>query len=340
MELNSNNNIKCSTGVVNSGVVNQRVQSVWPVESSAAQGSENQELSSIATGSSTRNRRTRPFAGLTVPSDDGDYDDDSFTSSTPMSPTPPSLTPSSLPSSYGAPIVISGLQPKRKKLSRLDPSPPVPSTQLDSKVYEFLDKCMERSKEPVLTGYPKKIRDFCNVLGDMMVEIPEKSFSTYMQESIKTLEHFQPQDTLVYVTPPALDVTNVSGPSILNLTTGTFGSHPFNSNSSNSNLTTTTTTVSAEEFLNYQQNQQLQLSQQINNIAANQIPLSKIITDNFAPDTQNTENTQVQGEPPETNQVVVVQDSARLQDSEDDDGELSDSIISNDALLNDGQRIG
>ena len=116
--------------------------------------------------------------------------------------------------------------------------------------------------------------------------IPEKSFSSYMQESIKTLEQFQPQDTLVYVQPPALDVTNVPSASILNLTTGTVDTYvppPINSNSSNSNLTT----LNANEFFQLQQNQQLQLSQ-INSIARNQLPLSKIITANFAPDTQNT----------------------------------------------------
>ena len=115
----------------------------WSLSSKSAMGSSSQESST----STSRNTRTRPFLGLE--NTDNDDDDDSFTSSTPIS-TP--ISPISGPSSY-PPIVVSGLQSgKRAKMSRTE-APPPPTPQMDTKVYDFIDKVLERTQESKPTGY-------------------------------------------------------------------------------------------------------------------------------------------------------------------------------------------
>ena len=148
---------------------------------------------------SSRQVSTTSQHSIDTPDVDMHDGDESFTS------TP--LSPISGPSSSAlTPIVVSGLNAsKRPKTSRTS-SPQPPSSQMDSKMYEFIDSMISKHGEEKYSGYKQKIQNFCKVLASMMEEIPASYFNEYMQESLKTLSNFQGDRYVVL--PPTTDITS------------------------------------------------------------------------------------------------------------------------------------
>ena len=128
------------------------------------------------------------------------HDGDESLTSTPLSPI---YGPSS---SALTPIVVSGLNASKRPKTSQTLSPPPSNSQMDNKMYQFIDSMISKHGEEKYSGYKKKIQDFCKVLASMMEEIAESNFNEYMQESLKTLSNYQ-GDTYV-VLPPTTDITS------------------------------------------------------------------------------------------------------------------------------------
>ena len=289
-------------------------------------GSSSQE----STGSSIRNKRSNPFLGL-----DNLSDEEEVGSLTSLTPTDTPISP--VPSSY--PIVVPGSGTgKRTRITRTD-TPPPPTPQLDSKMYEFLDKVIARSQETpaAATGYKLKIENFSKVLTGMMEDIPENCFSSYMQESIKTLQSFTNDFVLVTGRSTPTPVSNVN-PELPNL---------LNTNIQTIPSTSTSTDISSITPINYSTNQPISTANFTSdvNVTADvkkylimdmatqepePAPESFNINSNYVMDTLQTQSQNMPAE--------HLDDEEEEEDVEDDEDLVaSQSIISGDALTSDGQ---